>query len=366
MKIGILTLPIGSNIGGVLQAYALQKYIQQQGHEVVLLDRRRNDEGFFWSFSGFRWLLFKSIFGLYNILKGEKEQKIHSFIKKNINCSKEIYSGKSLYECIKRERFDAIIVGSDQVWRKWYHDPGFTDVKEYFLNFLSDIQSPIKIGYAVSFGLEDWDIDDDLVVCREAAKTFKAISVREKSGIDICKKYLKVDATQVLDPTMLLTKNEYVRLSSQCNNTECSEKLLCYILDKSNAIANEISNLERVTGMQSYDYLVINNQNKDICLWLKAFSEAKYILTDSFHGCVFAILFNKPFIALGNEKRGQARFESLLSLFNLQSRLVPVNQPGQISRVMKEDINWNDVNNLIREWRARSCEFLNVTLNSYA
>lgn len=87
------------------------------------------------------------------------------------------------------------------------------------------------------------------------------------------------------------------------------------------------------------------------------------IVTDSFHGTVFSILFNKPFVVLGNELRGQARFVSLLKIFGLEDRLVSIHEPSRIKDVISEPVDWERVNRIRQQWREKSMNFLNRSLS---
>lgn len=91
--------------------------------------------------------------------------------------------------------------------------------------------------------------------------------------------------------------------------------------------------------------------------WLASFDQAKYVITDSFHGSVFSIIFNKPFITIGNKERGMSRFNSLLKQFNLEDRLLVDEQLDCIT-----DPNWVKVNNILNEWRKKSVFFLQNSL----
>lgn len=88
--------------------------------------------------------------------------------------------------------------------------------------------------------------------------------------------------------------------------------------------------------------------------------DAKLVFTDSFHGCVFSIIFNKPFWVIGNKERGNARFDSLLKLFNLESRRVDINDIDNID--FTAPIDWNEVNTVKKEWQEKSITFIKENL----
>lgn len=358
MKIGILTLPLGSNVGGVLQAFALQKYLMSLGYEVVILDRRRNDDKITMSLHGVAHFILGHVYTYFKLLRYHKIYSLNKFIKDYMICSPRLYDSRQLSKYIKNKSIDYLIVGSDQVWRKWNHDPGFTNIREYFFDFLIENANVEKIAYAVSFGTEEWDVGSDLESCRKSAQLFKAISVREKSGVEICKNSLGLNAIQVLDPTMLLKKEVYQKVMRHHQTAIDKNFIFCYFLDKFNTENIDILKLEEFSGCTSYDYKEKNRHGLDATLWLNMLYNSKFVITDSFHGCVFSILFNKPFVALGNKLRGQARFESLLSTFNLLDRLISGEQPEQIKSVLEKDINWSEVNDILESWRRKSFNFI--------
>ena len=219
-----------------------------------------------------------------------------------------------------------------------------------------------RIAYAASFGTDDWEFNEEQTL--EYSKyifNFDGISVREDSGISLCKNHFGINATHVLDPTMLLTKDEYIKylLPSQNNNKE--KYLFYYILDHDETKINIVKNYEQKLHIHAATVRAKDDRSKDINQriqppledWLFAFCNAEFVVTDSFHGCVFSIIFNKPFIVILNENRGSARLYSLLKLFQLEDRLYdPLNDK------LKSMIDWKSVNSILNEKRNASLSFL--------
>ena len=204
--------------------------------------------------------------------------------------------------------------------------------------------------------------------CGELLKKFDAVSVRELSGIDLCKKYFDVDAVQVIDPTMLLEKEDYSNLVETRKNRG---NLFCYVLDRSaekQSIITYIANKSNLTPFENMPELEITPSNFYIdiekCVtpsvedWISAFMEAEMVVTDSFHGCVFSIIFNKPFWVIGNKSRGMARFNTLLSQYGLQDRLI--NSLENID--VNKPINWDYVNGKIKELQNIAVDFIEKNL----
>ena len=130
---------------------------------------------------------------------------------------------------LNEKDFDAIIVGSDQVWRTCYNP----QIENAFLDFAKEWKHVRRIAYAPSFGIDEWEYSEEQTQkCRQLVQKFDAVSVREVSGVKLCREYLGVEAKHVLDPTMLLDKEDYLYLISRAEVVRHSNTLLQYVLDK--------------------------------------------------------------------------------------------------------------------------------------
>lgn len=352
MKIGILTLPLRSNSGGILQNYALQTVLKRMGHEVYTIDRH-NDKSFI--YRTFSWImrlfqhyiLRKSVSTSFYLWLSRKEflkrnQKFVRFVNTYISMTEYISSNKKL-PTIEKYGFDAVVVGSDQVWIPLY-------LPWTFLGFLkSDVR---RVAYAAS-GLSDKNILlPFLAEGREQLKKFKGISCRESHGVEICKECFGVDAQHVLDPTLLLTKEEYMQIC--VNIPEKDPFLLSYILDENEEKRCFVNKIAKARGLEVVDFY--NLQDLGIEEWLSLFRDAAYVVTDSFHGTAFSINFNKNFISITNKKRGNARFYSLLNMFGLLDRLV--DETNLIEFIDLKDIDYNKVNRIKTEEQSKSISYL--------
>ncbi len=349
MKIGIYTQPLSHNYGGILQNYALQQVLKRMGHNPITIHHGQKN---YWSNAKciihnlLRPLTKQPYWGIVSIKKLNKlKAPFKPFIKRYIHATKSVV--KCTPEFIKRQHFGAIIVGSDQVWR-----PRYNDIYASYLAFANGMNIS-KIAYASSFGVDNWEYTPEQTkVCAELIKQFKAVSVREKSGIDLCKKYLNVDAVNVLDPTLLLNKSDYVFL---CKDIPTYEQgyLLVYVLDEDE---NKYSYIEAFAKQKDLLIKQIHAENKvslSIEEWLALFRDAAYVVTDSFHGTVFSILFQKEFISLINKGRGASRFESLLSKLQMRDRGV-----DDWASIPEKQIDWDNVYGLLEEYRNESMQFL--------
>lgn len=372
MKIGILTQPLHNSPGGILQAFALQTILARLGHEAWIV--RRDVNRFSW-----KWWMRRQISCVLNKLKGkegtpylnrmqwnEVNKNTHFFIDKYLNPKTAILpTNRMLKREIKHKKFDAYIVGSDQVWRPSY-SPKITN---YFLDFLGKADNAKRIAYAASFGVDTWEFSKrQTKKCRDLIRLFHLISVREKSGIALCENYFDVKATQVLDPTLLLSKEDYEELLHRENEKTYCGELLCFILDQTREkedIIRQCALKTKFTPFYVMPKLSLTNRNlknlKDcvfpsITYWLKGFVDAKFVVTDSFHGTVFAIIFNKPFVVIGNESRGISRIQSLLEIFNLQDRFVGLEE--DIAQMRLFDIDWEKVNGIRQKMKDESLQYL--------
>jgi hypothetical protein len=250
-KIGVLTLPLINNIGGNLQAYALMEKLKQLGHDPVLINRRHKpkDSGpdlpDSYKNRDAQHPLFTNFIGMSKNVPNVKF--IDSYISP---ITRPFQWSPQLSRHIERYEFDAIIVGSDQVWRPRYAQNILFD---YFLNFLPKNTKVKKICYAASFGTSDWEFNEKLtLICKRLIKEFDAVSVREDSGIKLCQEHLGVNAKHVLDPTLLLPADHYVKkfkLPSACSE---KKRLTTYILDIDADKTIVVNNIAKRFSLKTY------------------------------------------------------------------------------------------------------------------
>ena len=374
MRIGVLALQLRYNFGGILQAYALQKTLNDLGHKAVHIDQHRYVTIGPWYKKYPIYLkraIRKYLFGENLIVRADvainnttKAIATHTdpFIDKHI---KRIYTKD--FSNIKKGKFDAIVVGSDQVWRPQYF---FSKIENAYLEFTKDWDVK-RIAYAASFGTEEWEYNEEQTAnCAALLKKFNAVSVRESSATVLCKEKLGAEALHVIDPTMLLEKEDYIKLFKETDTVKSDGNLLCYILDKGkekDAIIENIAKEKQLTPFfvnsryEEHDAPIEERIQQPVEKWLRAFYDAEFVITDSFHACVFSILFNKTFIVYGNKERGLARFHSLLELFGLEDRIVT--SPEDVSKIALTPIDWNKVNNIHKHMKEKSLSFLTKNLN---
>lgn len=378
MKVAVLTLSLYANYGGNLQAYALLTALKDLGHDAWFLNRERHKVPF-WKVPPIltKRLLKRYVLGrrvkIRDGLLDQKERAIvaqHSrrFIAERIYPQTDEYlSSAALSQHMPGLGFDAVIVGSDQVWRQRFVKSNLTD---YFCGFIpeSDLRTR-RISYAASFGTAEWEYSpEETQQCAALAKRFHAISVREDTGVDQCRENFGVSAEHVVDPTMLLTVDRYTQLIHEPERR--SEGILVYILDLTAEKQKVVDQLALQLGLPVF-FVNARPEKNDASIngrvappvedWLRGFRDAAFVITDSFHGTVFAILFNKPFIAYGNATRGMARFSSLLGMFGLLERLVA--GADELDDLANQPIEWNEVNRKLDSERTKGLEFLRSSLS---
>lgn len=355
MKIGIVTQPLYNNYGGLLQNFALQQVLKRLGHEPKTID--------FVGLTSFtRYLLSICKQLLISVLKCRRPQIrpyvaiptfrnsiMTDFVNNHIDTTRIVHSYTK--EIINEEHFDAVITGSDQVWRPIYN----MYIEDMYLKFVPN--SIKKIAYAASFGVDTWEYNAKLTkTCFKYAKRLNAISVRESTGVALCKDYLGVDATCVLDPTILAGADAYKPLLKEKKGPDY---LFAYILDITPEKQSYVESMAKSKGLK----VIIKSADKNATLsvedWLSMIANSSMVVTDSFHGTVFSILFHREFYSIVNVARGGTRFASLLSPLGLEHRMGDV---SQVQSIESPSIDWQLVDCFLEQHRRDSMNFLTNAL----
>lgn len=337
MKIGIITQPLHSNYGGILQNYALQQVLKRLGHEVWTIDYHRYNwfdwADHVWRVLAHKILGHKSRFGQTPTEIRRIETPLRRFVMKHISLT-EPRTRKFERRIVKKYEFDALVVGSDQVWRPKYN----YNVADCFLKFAKAM--PVRrVAYAASFGTDEWEFTArQTAECAQLARQFDAISVRENSGVALCKEHLGVEAVHLLDPTLLLDAADYAELCKDIPKRK--PFVFAYILDESE---EKLRQIKQFAARHNLDCFIKSagatvNMDDTVELWLSYFRDAAYVITDSFHGTIFSIINNKEFYVFGNKKRGNSRFDSLLEGFGLKDRIIDDDMFGD-----NQEIDWAEV-----------------------
>lgn len=372
MKIGIFTLTLHTNYGGILQAYALQTLLEEMGHEVRVINKEQRFRPMpRWRrpLSMAKRAVKKLLVDPHTVVDIERRnRKEFASIRQHTNrfIRERIHSYMvDVPSEVRQGDFEAIVVGSDQIWRPKYFGSLWTkDYAQAFLSFARDWDIK-RYGYGISFGVDEWEFPPESTPeYAELVQKFIALSFREDSGVRLCRSYLHKDAIHVLDPTMVLSPEHYLALVRQSGVPKSWGNLFYYILDTDAGKRALIERVARERGLQPFTVFA-QSKREDGTLeektvppvesWLRAFVDAEFVITDSFHGTVFSIIFGKPFVTIGNIDRGLSRMQSLLRMFGLEDNLLldvadykPTNDYAQHAAVRDR----------LEEMRGRSFAFL--------
>ena len=239
------------------------------------------------------------------------------------------------------------LVGSDQMWRIKYLGHM---IDKCLLDFVESSKN--KISISVSFGLDKLEGNYlDKEHFKRSLQTFKALSTREKSGVNICRE-LGYNAEWLLDPVFLLDKEKYFDMIKY-SNCDCSDKLVYYMWEQSDETKQCIDYLSKKLKCKSYD---ITSKKLNVENWLSAINSCKYFVSNSYHGICFAIIFHKPFLCINN--MGVARFDSLKDLFHIEKQIITNCNLLYKSDAYLEKVNFDYIDKIIHKEKLKALEFL--------
>lgn len=331
MKIGILTFHWATNHGGILQAYALQKYLSEaiSDSEVLIID--------YWPAkyqkSIKRAISSRRLSAIINNLKDVKKENIIAPFRSKINKTYRYYSEKQLRDF--PPPVDILITGSDQVWNEFYTMKGEGGITTaYFLPFQPNAK---RISYAASFGFVTLKPEMEKII-KPCLEKFDAISVREQTGKAILDK-IGIDSVVVCDPTLLLKSENYEKL---CQNNIDGEYIAEYVLRaQSRETMIFVSEIEKEV---SFNKNTVRIGMFPIEEWLGAIKDASCLVTNSFHGVVFALKFHTPFFVVSENKNLKGmndRFHTLLDVVGLKDRVI--SNISDVKEQLDKPIDWESV-----------------------
>ena len=376
MNVGIVTFFCVPNYGAMLQAYALWKFLEERGHNVEFID---------YAFGNARRIPLWKCFAARNLIGyfGAVRKKLKAYVRFNIVHFSDVYPRTRRVATFSEledvgGRFDALIVGSDQMWNPlWCSGKSLPVV---MLDFAA--RGKKRIAYAASFGTNEWKKEQNADGAGRLLREFDAISVREESGMRLVQELSgRDDAKWVLDPTLLHSASFYEPL---LNNERYKQHryVFSYMLDEWLGDENIGSALREVMASKGIDEIhtdkvsvsgllspicrLLEVQSKVLVgTWLSEISNSDFVVTNSFHGTVFSILFHRPFLTIpvsGNMSGMNERVTSLLSLVGLRSRIISTKNLEECREVLDSVIDWDDVDRRLDAERARSEAFLKGAL----
>ncbi len=361
LKIALITIHWANNYGASLQVFASIKAFSEFG-EVSVIDYRNT-----YIKKGMTLIRFGSkprdilrmgkdilrFFPRYRVIK-----KFENFSYKYLNLTTKINSDDEFNQ-ISNE-FDIFISGSDQIWNpKIVNEENEIDTR-YFLDFVHDKK---KFSYASSIGAHIYTNQEQLVI-KELLKDYSYISVREKDSSKYLSELLNKNVVSVLDPTLLFNKKQWLEFFNIPDKKITKPYILVYALKNSLLLKQSV---ERLSSILKYDVITVNQEpftnykcDKHIKdagpdEFLELFSNASFILTNSFHGTCFAVNFNIPFI-VASPQIGIIRIENFLSSVGVQNRII--SNENQILEVINNDLNFNEINNKLKTLRNDSKQYI--------
>ena len=323
-NISILNFWWAANYGANLTAYALQQLIENS----ILVDN-----------SDFQQYL------------GDLAQEFHhNFVKKYLQTSDVCRTTNSL--CNLNRNCNTFIVGSDQVFRPKLNKR----IADTFLLDFANINSK-KIAFSASFGVDKEKFlkensKEKIERMRTSLKSFDFISCREKSGVEICRDLFDVKAEWIIDPVFIADKDIYDELLKKATS-DYSDKIVSYLIGPKN----------KLTKYYDENVVQLANSNETVENWLSAIKTCKLLITDSFHGMCFALIFNKPFICIVNSSTGSTRYDSVFELLGIGKQCIT-----NIKEIYEKDcifkVDYDVVNKRIDYERQRSLDFLKMALEA--
>lgn len=352
MKIGILTFHWATNYGAILQAYALQKYLKDRGHNVEII----NYKPLFYDYSIRKFLLYpRSLFSFLVRFKQvckeiKKESRLNIFRKKYLHQTKRYYSQDEVSKIVND--YDVLISGSDQVLNPWFTMHGESKpTSVYFLQFNNNA---LKIGYAVSYGCTYYP-DYAVPNATRWTQSFDKIGVREFTGLNILQQLgFNKEQKVVPDPTILCGRHMFEALNLRI---EKKDVLYVYML-RGRAIPCDFVSSNGI----SIKYADSDVSHISMNRWLEDIGSSFQFITNSYHGMIMAILFHVPFVVL-LETYGDIgmndRFLTLLKRLNLVDRIAD-NNTLSIKSVFANNINWSSVDDALDNYRRIGEDFLSL------
>jgi hypothetical protein len=363
MKVGILTFPNSTSYGASLQMYALYKKVNELGHDAEVIN-------YFNSFmKAEKHCINNSGLAFKDAVKRSVKRALHSRLKQafldfeknkvRLYPRKPVSEKPALFDIGKR--YDAVICGSDQVW-----NPEITDRDlSYFLDFCGT--GTRRISYAPSFGIDKFS-DDFSDLIRSDIGKFDALSVRENSGREYIKKEFGIDATIVCDPTMLLSAEDWSEIEEYCPLVK-DDYILYYTIRRSDVLMNYCRELSKKTGLKIVivgGNFIKKLKNKDRNVkyatdispaqWLYLVHNAKYVVTNSFHGTAFSIIFKRDFY-IELSSLTNSRLANITNKFSLSDRIV-----CHSNCLHPTSCNYEKAENTLSELSSDSIEFLKKAL----
>ena len=361
IKVGILTFNFALNYGSLLQAYALQKVLEDMGYDAYMIDLEEiNEENTLSIKTKIRKKIIKIVshVGIVPVIR-ERNIKVRKFqdFRKNYNFTEKCNDLAGLQKIA--DEMNVIIVGSDQVWN--------TTLQDFTHLFMLPVKNVKKVGYSVSLGNAP---ESDLQKYKYDIKDFDAVSVREEKSRQLVEKIYEKKIGVTVDPTLLIGAEKWKQMAEKSSINIEGPYLLCFLFGKNREYFNEkyklvdsIAKNKRLKviylnhGYNKYSFNKNALCDSGIEDFLKLFSEASAVVTDSFHGTVFSVIYERDFYSIVDSNNADRRKQDLLISLGLQSRIIDISAEKQ--DLSYETIDYENVNNRLECLCKESLDFLN-------
>lgn len=347
MKIGLLTYHHSINNGAMLQAYATAKALKSLGHEVCFIDLRQPEP----QHSGVSKYIVNAIYFKRDIAVKRFKSKFYPPLTRQYLSVEELRANPPVVDCL--------VVGSDQVWNP---DISKEMAMAYFLDFGEEKVK--RFSYASSFGVSSWPKSDITSKVQKALDRFDSLSVREATAIYILKETFEKESVLVVDPTMLF--RDYTELTG---NISESREVVCYKLNRTPEFFRNIGAVKHLTGIP---VRLLNNSYPvrglrytyppSVEEWIRRIGGAQYVITDSFHGVAFSLLYHRKFAVIKNNNGKDSRMLDLLRAVGLEDRAYDSVKALQEDRKWMDSIDYSKVDTCVNEMREQSWNYLKNAL----
>lgn len=329
MKIGIYTITEGENYGNRLQNYAMQCILESKNNDVRTLRvlHKGND------FSGKIKLFIKKTFNIKYSFRDKRKVSFDKFNKKYIKFESENITDNGAFR--KLNSYDCFVAGSDQIW-----NPNF-DITTG-ASFLQFAKGKRKVSISASFGVDSIEDKTKRDVCKKYLNDFNAISVREKAGAKIVKELINVDVPVLIDPTLMLGKEQWKQIAEKPKMIDDKKYILCYLLGnfeddviKKIKMYCEENQCKLIFLDNDYAYMQHGTDDEFAVspsefIWL--IEHCEKVITDSFHAIIFSMIFQKRLIAIPRDT----------SLGNMNNRLTDLAEEFRIKNLISYDYDFSN------------------------
>lgn len=346
MKIGLITYHYSQNYGAVMQTYATCRILKELGHDVEIINIRQLEKR-----------------KLRHIVFIPKYRKFNSFMNRFYSHQTSIIHD---VQELRERSFDynCLLVGSDQVWNPMI---SLDRCMAYFLDFGNSNMK--RVSYASSLGISEWPVEKKYLLkdIARALYNFNAISVREKTGQQLLKNIFNLDAQLVVDPTML--HSDYSEIVNKVSNTN---NIVCYLLNRtgeqlkaSRFISKQLNKnaqiLTSVYPVCGFEYVYPPSIEE----WIEYIAGANLVITDSFHGVVFSLLYKRNFVVFAVNNGKNSRLVDLLELVGLKNRYFTSFEELKKSNIYNCDVDYSQVAPIIERERKSSITYLINSLTQH-